>query len=269
MVLVKTNPDPVALVLGAGGVLGFAHVGVLEVLDEEGFRFDLMVGSSIGAIVGAVYGSGLRGKNLEILATAIRRRHWMDFSVSRMGLVAGQRLEGLLRLLTRDKNLDDLSPPLVTVATDIQTGEGIVLTQGSAAKAALASSAMPGIFPPVHHQGHLLVDGAVVNRVPVEVARNLGAKRVVAVSLGLLPQGRGRPVRNGVEVILKSFDIMQREISRHVEEMADVHIQPAAVDRLPAAPSHSEALLEAGREAARAALPALRTLFGSKVEVKA
>lgn len=241
-------------------MLGHAHVGVLEVFDQSGIHFDRIVGASVGAVVGALYGSGIRGRSLERLAKAVRPRHWMDFSLNRMGLVAGKRLEAVLRLVTRDLRLEEMTPPLVVAATDIETGEKVVLDEGPAAPAVLASSAVPGIFPPISHAGRKLMDGAILERVPVSVARELGAEAVVAVSLGFPRPGQKIPVRNAFEVILKSFDLMQWEIFRHSEEMADVHIRPAFTPPSDGE-SSAEALLEQGREAARAAVPAVLALL--------
>ena len=251
------------MVLGAGGVLGHAHVGVLEVFDEAGIAFDRIVGSSIGAVVGALYGSGIRGGDLVRLAQAVRPRHWLDFSLNRMGLVAGKRLETVLRFLTRDRRLEQLTPPLVVVATDIEAGEKVVMNRGPAAPAVMASSAVPGLFPPVTIEGRRLMDGAILERVPVSVARDEGANLVVAVSLGFPAGGAGHvSVRNALDVVTRSFDLMQREISRFSVERADVHIVPRSSEW--DGPPSPEALLEEGRRAAREALPSIRALMSSE-----
>ena len=184
----------VALALGAGGVYGYAHIGVLQVLEENALRPDFVVGCSIGAVIGALYGAGLSSRQLQSLATHLRRSHWLDVTMTRMGVVSGQRLEGVLRLLTRDRRLEDLDPPLAAVATDIERGERVVIADGPAAPAVVASSAIPGMFPPVTYRGRRLIDGGILDRVPVAVARESGAAFVVAVSLGTPAAGLKVPV---------------------------------------------------------------------------
>jgi len=253
----------VAMALGAGGVYGYAHIGVLSVLEEEGLRPDFVVGCSIGAVIGAIYGAGLSGPQLLQLGLGLRRSHMLDIRPTRMGLVGGQRLEGVVRLLTRDVRLEDMSPPMAIVATDVERGEKVVFTRGQAARAARASSAMPGIFAPVRIGDRLLVDGAVMERVPVGTARELGAERVVAVSLGMVGPGQAVQVRNAFDVIMQSFDIMQREIS-HGQSGADVVIEPPVTEANASAAGGASRLIEAGRAAAREKLAELRVLLGRK-----
>lgn len=251
---------PAYLVLGAGGRLGYAHIGVLQVFDAAGLHFDGVVGSSIGAVIGALYCSGIRGQNLEKLATTIRPRHWMDFRVSRMGLLSGRRLEAVVRLLTQDRPLERMDPPLTVIATDIERGERVIITKGPAGPAVVASSAIPGMFPPIPYLGRRLVDGGILDRLPVAVARAQGAAFVVGVALGTPAKGRRIPVRSAYDVITRSFDIMQWEVSRHSGEPPDVTITPAPADADP----DSSKLLENGREAARRALPEILSRMSSQ-----
>lgn len=253
----------VALALGAGGVYGYAHIGVLKVLEENGLRPDFVVGCSIGAVIGALYGAGLSSRQLESLGTHLRRSHWLDVTMTRMGVVSGQRLEGVLRLLTRDRRLEDLDPPLAAVATDIERGHKVVFTRGAAAVAAHASSAVPGIFSPVRVGESLLVDGALLERVPVDTARALGADRVLAVALGGTPDGQWVPVRHLFDVINQSFSIMQRALAAERAVTADVLIEPVAPEGT--GPGQAAALIEAGRGAALAQIDEIRRLFSREV----
>lgn len=253
----------VALALGAGGVYGYAHIGVLSVLEEFGLRPDFVVGCSIGAVIGALYGAGLNGEQLVQLGLGLRRSHLLDLRPTRMGLIGGQRLEGVVRLLTRDRRLEEMQPPLAIVATDVERGEKVVFTRGLAARAARASSAMPGIFAPVRIGERLLVDGAILERVPVSTARELGAERVVAVALGMMMPGQTVQVRNAFDVVMQSFDIMQREIS-HGNDEADVVIEPPVSTANASAAGGAGRLIEAGRAAALAKLDALRAVLHKK-----
>ncbi len=251
----------IALALGAGGVYGYAHIGVLQVLEEHGLRPDLVVGCSIGAVIGALYGAGLSSRQLEMLGTHLRRSHWLDVTMTRMGVVSGQRLEGVLRLLTRDRRLEDLDPPLAVVATDIERGRKVVFTRGPAATAARASSAIPGIFSPVRLGESLLVDGAVIERVPVDTARSLGADRVLAVALGTLRDGRRVPVRHLFDVINQSFSIMQQELAAERALRADVLVEPLAYEANATSPAQADGLIQAGRVAALGQIDAIKAMF--------
>ena len=253
----------VALALGAGGVYGYAHIGVLSVIEEFGLRPDFVVGCSIGAVIGTLYGSGLSGEQLLELGMGLRRNHLLDLRPTRMGLIGGQRLEGVIRLLTRDRRLETMAPPLAIVATDVERGEKVVFTRGPAARAARASSAMPGIFAPVRIGDRLLVDGAVLERVPVRTARELGAQQVVAVGLGMLAPGQTRRVRNAFDVLMQSFDIMQREISGAFD-VADVLIEPPVTAANASAAGGAQRLIESGRAAALAQIEALQAILRKK-----
>ncbi|MDA8344025.1 MAG: patatin-like phospholipase family protein [Thermaerobacter sp.] len=255
----------VALALGAGGIYGYAHIGVLQVLEEYGLRPDFVVGCSIGAVIGALYGAGLSSGQLETLGTHLRRSHWLDVTMTRMGVVSGQRLEGVLRLLTRDRRLEDLTPPLAVVATDIERGSKVVFTRGPAARAARASSAIPGIFSPVRLGEHLLVDGALVERVPVDTARALGADRVMAVALGTMRDGERVPVRHLFDVVNQSFDIMQRALAAERMLRADVLVEPLAYEVHRTSPAQASGLIEAGRNAATEKIEEIKLLFSREV----
>lgn len=254
----------IALALGAGGAYGFAHIGVLEVLEEQGLVPDIVVGCSAGAIIGALYCAGLRADQLVRLASSIRRGHFMDVTMTRMGIMSGQRLEGVLRLLTRDRRLEEMDPPLAIVATDIESGEPVVFTKGPAALAARASSAIPGVFHPVRVEGRLLVDGALLHRVPVRVARALGADRVIAVALGPTPAEGRVSVHNMVDVVLQSFDIMQREVVRQQLHEADVLIEPCVLGEGSPSRMRLRDYVAAGRSAARERIAETEALFGAR-----
>jgi len=256
----------VALALGAGGVYGYAHVGVLSVLQEYDLWPDFVVGCSIGAVIGALYGAGLSGGQLLQLGMGLKRGHLLDLRPTRMGIIGGQRLEGVVRLLTHDRRLEEMHPPLAIVATDVERGEKVVFTRGLAARAARASSAMPGIFAPVRIGERLLVDGAVLERVPVRTARELGARRVVAVALGIMTPGQTAKVHNAFDVVLQSFDIMQREMSQGYDG-ADVVIEPPVGEANASGNGGAERLIDAGRAAALANIEALRDVLHARKEL--
>jgi NTE family protein len=175
----------VGLALGSGSARGFAHVGVLHVLEAEGIPIDCIAGTSIGAIVGSVYAAGVLGRSEEFL----EKLEWknipflLDPLLPVSGLLGGKRLEKLFESLLQDHQIEDFPLPFAAIAADVATGEEVVLTKGNAVKAVRASISLPGIFTPVFLQGRFLVDGGIVSPVPVHAVRMLGADVVIAVNL--------------------------------------------------------------------------------------
>ena len=157
-------PRPkIALVLGGGAARGFAHVGVIRVLEQEKIPIDMIIGTSVGSLIGAIYASDLNSFELEWTAFSLEKDHLFDFAVlsafTAMGPVKGDRLEEFVRTKIAVTNIENLKLPFAAVATDLNRGTRIVLDKGSIARAVRASSAIPGVFNPVEHQGRLLVDG--------------------------------------------------------------------------------------------------------------
>ena len=174
----------IGLALGSGSARGWAHIGVLRVLMDAGIRPDVVCGASVGAIVGATYAAGELDR-FEAWVRGMDRRavmSFMDFNLSG-GMLKGERLMGLLRTHLGDQPIEALPTRFAAVATALQSGDEVWLRQGPLADAVRASFALPGLFTPVWHEGRLLVDGGLVNPVPVSLARALGADVVIAVDL--------------------------------------------------------------------------------------
>ncbi|MBC2721188.1 MAG: patatin-like phospholipase family protein [Desulfosporosinus sp.] len=217
------NPK-IGLVLGAGGARGFAHLGFLQVLDEEKISMDLVVGCSAGAIFGALWCAGMDLYRIERLLTYPGfAKKILDPAVSKGGLIKGDRILEVIRLLTKDMSFADLKIPLAIVATDIETGELVVFREGSVAQAVRASISIPGFFKPYYYQGHLLVDGAVKNRLPVHIARDMGAEKVIAVDV---KKGRMNQLSSAMDILLQSIEILEDEVFRAHCHGADLLIQP-------------------------------------------
>jgi len=195
----KTAPKPsVGLALGGGAARGFAHVGVLHVLAKHGIEPDIVVGTSIGAVVGACYAHG-KLPEFETWACALTTRgvlSYLDISLGGSGLIGGHRLAARLEDTLGDTLIEDLPKRYACIATELGTGHEIWLTHGRVVDAARASYALPGIFTPVRLGGRWLVDGALVNPVPVSAARALGARLVIAVNLNSDLLGRGGTIAN-------------------------------------------------------------------------
>lgn len=218
------NEPKIGLALSSGAARGFAHVGVLKVLEKENISIDYIAGSSMGALVGALYSAGIPLKIMEGLIVSLDRRHWLDWHLSKLGVISGKKIEEIIKLLTRDQKLEDLEIPLAVVATDLQTGELVVFDRGDLTPAVRASISVPGIFPPVNYEGKILVDGGVLCRVPVEEVRNLGADIVIAVDVGLYIEETA--INNIFDVVTQCIDIMGRELMKFKVTEADVLIRP-------------------------------------------
>ncbi len=258
----------VGLALGGGAARGLAHFGVLEVLAREGMSLDLVVGTSVGAVAGGLFAAGSDLCWTQRLACALDWQHLVRLVVPRLGFVQAEQFLHLLRLLTKGKTFDQLAIPFAAVAVDIERGQEIVLREGPVAEAILASSSIPGIFVPQRWGDRLLVDGGVLNRVPIDVTRRLGAEVVIAVDVGL--EEPVTQVKNIIDIMNQSFEIMQREIARYkAAEPADVLIRPD-LGRMPGYRLEAAAsIIETGRAAAEAALPAIRRAVEAKTTTAA
>lgn len=246
----------VGLALGGGVARGFAHIGVLKVFEEAGIDVDLVVGTSMGAVVGAFYCSGMNPKTMERLARFTRRNNWMDFSISKMGLVSGEKLEQYVLLLTRSAAFSDLKKPFATVATDLRSGKKVLIKEGPVARAVRASSAIPGIFCPVEVQGMTLVDGGVVERVPALSTREMGADFVIAVDVGVYTNDAR--INNVFDVVMQSLDIMSRDLCNNIVSQADFLIRPDLSEISPAQFHRSAEAVKAGEVAAQKGLDQLK-----------
>lgn len=250
----------IGLALSSGAIRGFSHLGVLQVFEEEGIPVDIIAGTSAGSLVGGLYALGIELKYLIQLATNIKWEHFTDLTIPKRGLILGKRFLDFLHVLTQNKTFDDVKIPFAAVATDIERGEPVIFRSGSIAEAIRASSSIPGIYVPYRKDGRLLVDGALVDRVPISLVREMGADIVIAVDVGF---GIGRTrLKNIFEILLQASDIMMREISRERWLDADIIIRPE-VGHLPAMDlGLAEVMIEAGISAARKMIPEIKQMIG-------
>lgn len=249
----------VGIALGGGGARGFAEIGVLRVLEQERIPIDVVVGTSVGALVGALYADTGRVLDAEFHAVAIEPDDIFDYgamSVFAGGLIRGDRLQQFVERHLTNANIEDMTLRFAAVAVDLESGKTLVFREGSAARAVRASASIPGMFVPAMIDGRPVVDGAVVDPVPARVARDLGADVVIAVSIP--PELRPVAPRNMMEIIHRSVSIMANEIAEARASEADVVIRPdvgsIAFDDF----SKKKRLIEAGEAAAREALPEIR-----------
>lgn len=252
----------VGLALGSGAAKGYAHIGVLQVFEREKIPVDLIVGSSIGSLIGALYASGINPVLLERLAYQIRRRHWVDLSVPKKGLIAGNKIETILKLLTKNMDFEQLRIPLGVMATDLCSKKSILIKEGNVASAVKASIAIPGIFCPVEVGGKTLVDGGVLERVPGSQARMMGAELVIGVELGF--SNYSSP-KNIYDILIQTFDVMGREIQTLKQYDCDVLITPELSDVDGLAFNQVEKCICEGRKAAEKALSQILKYLRKKV----
>ncbi len=249
----------VGLALGSGGARGFAHIGVIKVLEEEGIPIDIIAGSSMGSLVGAFYSVGINPEMMRKLAINLKRKYWIDFTVPKMGFVTGEKIKEMVRILTHGKNLEQLGIPLAIVATDLEKGERVVFTQGPVAQAVRASISIPGIFVPEEVDGRLLVDGGVIDRVPITVAKDLGAEVVIGVDVGMI--STEAKFTSIFDVIAQTIQIMEREIFRFRILEADVMISPSVGQYSATNFMQIEELITAGEEAARGSIDQIKEVL--------
>ncbi|MBS0436763.1 MAG: patatin-like phospholipase family protein [Proteobacteria bacterium] len=250
------KPPRIGLALGGGAARGFAHIGVIQALEDSGIRPDLVVGTSAGSLVAALYASGLHSPELIRLADAMDEASITDWAFPGRGLIRGEALAKFVREHTGGRNIEQMALPLGIVATDLDSGAPILFQRGDAGLAVRASSAVPAVFQPVKIGTREYVDGGLVSPVPVRFARQMGAEVVIAVDISAVPEGNatGDPLR----MLLQTFAIMGRSINQFELREADVVLRP----RLPGVSGADFAarkrIIQAGREAALAALPDLR-----------
>lgn len=253
----QKNPK-IGLALGGGLARGFAHIGVIKVLLEAGVKFDYISGTGMGSVISAVFACGVKIEMIERLALTIPRRIWVDLSVPRMGLISGDSLEELVYLLTGRRTFAQISMPLAVVATDLIKGETVVLNNGLISRAVRASCAKPGIFNPVKIDGKLLVEGSLLQKEPSVVTRKMGADLVLAVDVD--SDVETYKVKNILDVLSKSFDIMTRDIRLPDIKEANVMITPDLHDIAPFQFNRAEEAIKRGEEAARVALPLIKNI---------
>jgi NTE family protein len=250
------RPPRIGLALGGGAARGFAHIGVIQVLEEHGIRPDLVVGTSAGSLVAALYASGKSGAELGTLAQTMDESALTDWSFPGRGLIRGEALARYVRGQTHGLLIEQMKLPLGIVATDLADGAPVLFQRGDTGSAVRASSAVPAIFQPVKIGTREYVDGGLVSPVPVRYARQMGAELVVGVDISTPPDGGA--TGDAFRMLLQTFSIMGRSISTLELKEADLVIRPALLGVSSADFTARMKAIESGREAALAQLPALK-----------
>lgn len=263
MGLFKTRPKKVALVLGGGGARGLAHIGILRVFEREDIKVDLVVGTSMGAVIGAAYCMGFPTSKMEKRATTITTGDLIDPIIPTQGLVEGKKLFNIIDELLEGKTFLDTVIPLAVVTTDIEKAEEVVFTSGPLSKIVRASCSWPGIFVPLTIDNRLLVDGGIKNSVPVSIARNLGADFIIACDVGFCVT-KDQPMQNIFRILLQSFQIMGGELNTYQSRQADIIIEPDLGDIDQAAFDKVAEIIQKGQEAAEKFVPLLQRKLSLK-----
>jgi NTE family protein len=257
---VEIEPVRIGLALGGGAVRGAAHIGVLEALDEAGLPPAVITGTSAGALVGALYAAGHSPSDIGKLARTLRWPRLVRPARTRKALFDTTRLGHFLDDALGSRDFDGLTLPFGTVACDLATGDEVVLREGPVSDAIMASSAVPGVFPPIERDGLLLVDGGLVTMVPAMLARTLGADVVVAVDVsGPLPRRAPTTLLH----IMVAVSTLQPGGVQRLSEEADLVLSPAVDGYAFWELSRIAEFEEAGRAATEAALPVLRALIAT------
>jgi len=264
VVILKPAPKPprIGLALGGGAARGFAHIGVIQVLEENGIKPDLVVGTSAGSLVAALYASGKNGLALAAMADSMDESAITDWAFPGRGLIRGEALARFVRDNTGGRTIEQMRLPLGIVATDLDNGAPVLFQRGDPGIAVRASSAVPAVFQPVKIGSREYVDGGLVSPVPVRFARQMGADLIIAVDISAVPDGAetGDPMR----MLLQTFAIMSRSINSFELREADVVMRP----KLPGVSSADFAArkrsIQAGREVALTMLNELKLRIAAK-----
>jgi NTE family protein len=263
--LVAPHVPAIGVALGGGFARGMAHIGVLKVLEEEGIPIRLVTGTSVGALIGASYCSGLSLEELEKVAHSCRFTTFARWTVSRYGFASNDRMVAFLTRTLKVKSFEELRIPLGVTATDFNTGQGVVFHSGSIIDPVRASCAYPGMFLPVEIRGRYLVDGMLSHPVPTRPLRDMGAERVLAVHLkGTWAKG-GAP-RHLFDVIGQSFAIAQDAMSSLWKDAADIVVEPDLAGFAYDDFKRAGELIHSGEVAMRQAMPEVRKWLETPAE---
>jgi NTE family protein len=234
------------LALGGGAVLGAAHVGVFKALSELDIKIDYITGTSIGAFAGALYAFGKSYEEIEDIALKLKWIDISDLSISKFGLLSNGKLGRLIIKHLGDKNIEDAKIPLAIIATDATNGEKIIFDKGPLADAVMASTSIPGIFKPVEIKDKIYVDGGIVENVPIDTVKKLGAEYVIAVDLN--SKNKYNKPENILDVLVNSFHFLIQERVKSQTQLANLMIEPDLSQFNRTSTKHVDKLIKIGYE---------------------
>jgi NTE family protein len=245
--IVVPKPKPkLGLALGGGAARGFAHIGVIKALETSGLAPDIVVGTSVGAVVGSLYAAGFDVFDLQKIAIQLEENSLTDWSIFERGFLKGEALERFINQQVGNRPIEQLKRRFAAVATDLAAGEAVVFSAGNTGTAVRASASIPGVFSPVVIRGREYVDGGLVSPIPVKAARQLGADVVIAVDISAKPSGKKN--QGSIDLLLDTIAVMGHTIAEQELKDADVIIRPDMLG-LPATnfQQRNEAILQGER----------------------
>jgi NTE family protein len=252
----------IGLALGGGAAKGFAHIGVIKMLEASGIHADAVSGTSAGSVVGALYASGMDAFQLQETAFSLDEGKIRDVRFFSGGMVQGQKLQDYVNELVHQAPIEKLRIPFAAVATELENGQRAVFIRGNTGQAVRASSSIPGVFEPVDIAGRHFVDGGVVSPVPVDAARQLGADIVIAVDISARPDGSNPDSMVGI--VGQSITIMGRKLAEQELARADIVIRPKVGQIGPTDFDQKNVAILEGERAALAAIPAIKAKIAEK-----
>jgi len=253
----RSEKPIVALVLGSGGNRGFAHIGVIKALEANDIPVDIIVGTSAGSVVGALYAGGYTGAEIEQIALGLDQEHLDDYDISKRGYIRGERLQDFIDRKLNNRSIEQLDKPFVAVSTQLRTGDEMDFNHGNTGKAVRASSSIPGVYYPVRIGDEEYVDGDLKNPVAVRVAKDMGADIVIAVDISQQPTDNPLP-EDIIDILKQSLRIMRQSILEQELKPAQIVIRPA-IGKLPEMDNAGKlSIIKTGEEGASAAIPQIR-----------
>ena len=254
----KHKKSKFGIALGGGAARGMAHIGVFKVMEREGIRFDLVAGNSAGSMVGALYAAGMSWRDMYDFASQIRPLDILR-KRTRLCIHSGQ-IEAIMKRAIGDMTFDDLALPFTVIAVDVRTGELVRIREGSVAKAVRASCSVPGVFTPTPWENMMLIDGGTLNSVPADIAREMGADRVIGVNLNQ-DRRSGTRSNNRMQILLAAINMMMSVNAERGIRASDVMISPDLSEYKYHRLDNLSDLVERGEAAAEKALPEIEKLL--------
>ncbi|KAA8734369.1 patatin-like phospholipase family protein [Acinetobacter qingfengensis] len=260
---IPVDHPKIALVLGSGGARGYAHIGVIKVLEDYGIKPDMIIGVSAGSIVGALYASGKSPAELKNIAMNFKPSDVRDFTLSKQGFFDGQKIEDFINKNINQKTLEEMPIPLYVVATELQSGKQTIFYQGNTGQAVRASTSIPSMFVPTKIGDTEYVDGGLVSPVPVEVAKKLGADIIIAVDILARPEYT--ETTNVWGLFNQNINVMQNRLAAYESQQADILIQPDIREKQHVFSTKSrQQSITAGENSARQKINQIRAVIAQK-----
>jgi len=249
------------LALGSGSARGFAHLGFLKVLEENGIPIDFISGSSMGAVIGSIYACGTDLDMIIKFAKTLDEKQYLDVMIPRKGFIKGEKFTDLIKLFTKNYDFSQTKIPLKIVSYNLSEDKPVIFESGKIYEAVRASMSIPGVFLPFQIDETVYVDGGVVDRVPSETVRNMGADVVVGVDVGFREGEVHPPAQNVLEVVLQAFDVMSWEIAKYKLKDADYVVAPNVFKVDPWTTKDVDECIEEGIKAGEKSLDDIKKLI--------